>query len=227
MSYILDALRRAEAERRRGAVPDLQTPVWPVAPVPASRRIPWGVMAFTAGLLGAGAFALWWFRVGHPTDTVAAAPPIQPIAAKTVEPPVPATSKPAPEPLAKLKPSPAPPASRPAPPARRADPAPTPAHPPQSAASIPVPTRGTPTPATSTASPPPWISDLPETLRQQLPPLTITGSVYSENPTQRLLIINGQVWAQGTTPAPGVTIETIGRQSTILRWQDRRLRVPH
>ena len=37
MSYILDALRRAQAERGRGSVPDLHTPATPVTGLPVAR----------------------------------------------------------------------------------------------------------------------------------------------------------------------------------------------
>ena len=43
MSYVLDALRRAEAERARGAVPGLNTQplAEPAAPPPQRGPLPW------------------------------------------------------------------------------------------------------------------------------------------------------------------------------------------
>lgn len=40
MSYILDALRRAQAERGRGSVPGLHTPATPAAGLPAADASP-------------------------------------------------------------------------------------------------------------------------------------------------------------------------------------------
>ena len=50
MSYILDALRRAQAERGRGSVPGLHTPATPVTGLPAAHANPargaaWGLAA--------------------------------------------------------------------------------------------------------------------------------------------------------------------------------------
>lgn len=77
MSYILDALRRAQAERGRGSVPGLHTPTSPVA-VPTVQRaapargLPWMVLAALAGV---GAAAGAWWLVRAPSATVAAVVP--------------------------------------------------------------------------------------------------------------------------------------------------------
>ncbi|WP_253940095.1 hypothetical protein [Diaphorobacter sp. JS3050] len=77
MSYILDALRRAQAERGRGSVPGLHTPASPVA-VPTVQRaapargLPWMVLAALAGV---GAAAGAWWLVRAPSATVAAVVP--------------------------------------------------------------------------------------------------------------------------------------------------------
>lgn len=70
-------------------------------------------------------------------------------------------------------------------------------------------------------------SELPETVRAQLPPLKITGAVYSENPAQRLLLINGLVLSQGGSPAKDVTIEEIRAQSTVFSFRGTRFRMSH
>ncbi|MEO6363565.1 MAG: hypothetical protein ABIO71_10075, partial [Caldimonas sp.] len=86
MSYILDALRRADAERERGAVPGLQSQQHPLldddeAP-PRSRGLVWVVVALTVALAAAVA---WNFIGGEPPR---AAPVADPRLATAVPPPM-------------------------------------------------------------------------------------------------------------------------------------------
>ncbi len=74
---------------------------------------------------------------------------------------------------------------------------------------------------------PPLAAALPDNLRGQLPPLTITGSVYSDDPKQRLLLINGLVLRQGGSPAKDVTIEEIRAGSTVFSFRGTRFRLAH
>ena len=94
MSYILDALRRAEADRQRGAVPGLQDQPQPLsapaaAPADDPRRT--GLWALAgAGLLAAGgAAAWWWLKLPGPA-------PVAPVAVMTPAPAVAPTAPPAP-----------------------------------------------------------------------------------------------------------------------------------
>ena len=65
MSYILDALRRAEAERGRGAVPGIHTPAVPVpgaVPVAGPSAIsPVLVAVAVAAVAAVAAGGTWWF----------------------------------------------------------------------------------------------------------------------------------------------------------------------
>ncbi len=83
--------------------------------------------------------------------------------------------------------------------------------------------------APSQAAPPAvrLFSDLPEDLRRQIPPLVITGSVYSDNPDKRLLLVNNQVLPQGSLAAPEVTLEQIQARSSVFSYQGTRFRVAH
>src|SRR3982751_1655175 len=62
MSYILDALRRAEAERERGAVPGLQSQQYAIAEDDAAatppRRLVWAVVGLVLALIAVLAWAL-------------------------------------------------------------------------------------------------------------------------------------------------------------------------
>ena len=98
---------------------------------------------------------------------------------------------------------------------------------PRPAAPAPAPSAQPAAANATTTGLPPLASELPIALRGQLPPLTITGTVYSENPAQRLLLINGLVLSQGGTPAKDVTIEEIRAQSTIFSFRGTRFRLAH
>ncbi len=63
-------------------------------------------------------------------------------------------------------------------------------------------------------------------LRREMPAMSVGGSVYSESPGSRFVIINGQVVREGEGAATGVTVERIGPKSAVLRWRDLRIEVP-
>jgi general secretion pathway protein B len=80
--------------------------------------------------------------------------------------------------------------------------------------------RSKPERAAPAASPPsaarlPALAELPAALRQQVPALAIGGSVYSAQPSARLLIVNGQVLHEGASLAPRLTIEHIRPKSAV------------
>lgn len=212
MSYILDALRRAEAERERerGAVPGVHAQP-ALAPDTADRARPrlsawWGLAA--GGLLGGAVVAaLWWFgREPAP----ATAPPPAPAALA----PVPAAPV---APVAVVAPSPAPLAVVSAPVAV-APPAPAPA---ASVATLPVAKAAAPV----AAKPQQW-GELSAEQKREWPALAVGGSIYSDNASSRFVMINGQVVREGEAAAPGVTLERIGPKSAVLRFKDRRVELP-
>ena len=87
------------------------------------------------------------------------------------------------------------------------------------------PAAGTARPAPA-AEPPTPLAALPPELRRELPPLDIGGSVWSESPASRFVIINGQLVHEGQTAAPGVVVERIAQRSAVLRWRERRIELP-
>ena len=97
----------------------------------------------------------------------------------------------------------------------------------------PVPaTQPTPSKSSQPASPAaapepvePLLSELPEDLRNQIPALTITGSVYASDPRQRLLLINNQVLTQGGQLVAGLTLHEIQPHTAIFSFQQTRFRV--
>ena len=226
MSYILDALRRAEAdrERERGQVPGLHTQALSggeTARATGQRRwLPWagGGLLLLAGI-GAGS---WWASGQHDAPAPAALPavPVSPPVPQPAPAPPAATptvaSTPAPQPAASASPylSPAPPPAVPAPAPRvAATPAPVPAAPPAPA----------PTPV---AEPIPRLAELPESTRRELPRLVISGSVYSDDPASRFVIVNGQVLREGAKLSADLVLEQIGTRELVLRFKGQRYRQP-
>jgi general secretion pathway protein B len=213
MSYILDALRRAEAdrERERGQVPGLHTPA-PSGSEPAPARLRWLPWAGGGLLLLAGIGAGSWLT-GNPREAVVPATA-----------PAPATG-PAPAPVAMPAPAPAMPAAvskPPPPPAASASPYLPPAPPPGVVAATPEP----PPPAPAVEAPVPRLSELPESLRRELPKLAISGSVYSDDPASRFVMVNGEVVREGARLGADLVLEKIGPRELVLRFKGQRFRQP-
>ena len=247
MSLILDALRRADAERERGAVPGLHTPqpMPPVAPGPVSVRTPVIVAALVVCAAAAGGGAAWW-HLRTPAGTTPAVVSVAPVAAPLPAPapapaviaaPVVAVPAPVPVPLPAPAPTPVavaetpPPArkteapvaaAKPATPARAALPPPVQAPTPEPAPPAPV------TPAAPVAPPrPPLLLELAPATRQQLPQLSVSGASYSADPAFRMVIVNGQVAREGDAVANGVVLESIAQRQVVLRGLGQRWAVPY
>ncbi len=237
MSYILDALKRADAERERGAVPGLharQVTTSDNQPA-AGKRSHLGLAIAAPLTLGFLAVGLWLWQKPegatrlasvqpNATITAASAPLVAPVSAAA--PAGPAASAPELAPAVAVLPTVA--ASSPAVSAIVTSAAiSTPAQKPLPSAKVAA-GRTTPT-ATATAPPaaPPLLSELSENFRRALPPLTVSGAVYSDNPGQRLLLVNGQVVTQGGPAAAEVTLEEIGARSSVFSYRGTRFRLAH
>ncbi|MBT9462564.1 general secretion pathway protein GspB [Hydrogenophaga sp.] len=199
MSYILDALQRAEAERDRGRVPGLTSQRVPAHLVARERAAAPRLWRTVVGLIVTlAAVAAWWWAAGprEPQTRPISAP--APLAAPqttsqfAAEPPVPArapeqAAAPALPILAPVRPPTTPPAVEPA---VRAD----------------VPTFG----------------ELSPEARAQLPGVNVSGSTWSKNPALRTLIANGKVVQEGQDIAPGLRLEAIGPRNAVLNHQGLR-----
>ena len=224
MSYILDALKRADAERQHGTVPSLHTrqvttPALQNTSGAQNRR--WLTAGAVLILAAAAAVGGWFWRAPSNdaprqadaqialTSPVASPPPLPALAAPTLLPaPVPAPVTAAPV-APKPKPEPAPKPE--APPRRIAAPKPTPPPPPPAAASAEL----------------PLLSELPDNIRRQIPAMAINGVVYSDNPGQRVLLVNQQVLTQGSQAVPDVKLEEIRPHSSVFSFQGTRFRLAH
>jgi len=93
MSYILDALRRAESERERGSVPGLHSQTVPPTtpdPAPRSPLPPWVAAGVGGAIVLVGVAAWFWLRPGDAPAPVQVQVQVDraPIAAKLATPPL-------------------------------------------------------------------------------------------------------------------------------------------
>jgi general secretion pathway protein B len=255
MSYILDALRRADAERERGAVPNIHAQPYaaPSGESDSARATPpWLWIALA--LLAVAVLTLGWklFAGDAPREQMAAAPvtpapaptPAQgpaPAAAPSMSPQPPVTSTtppPAPVPLQPVQAlpiTPPTPASRAAAtPSRAAASKPAARTEPALAAAASTITTPTTTPAGTPASTPASaveriyaVSELPEDVRRSLPVLPIGGAMYSKNAADRMLIVGGQILHEGDTIAPDLKLEQIRLKSAVFRFKAYRYEVSY
>lgn len=233
MSYILDALKRADAERGQrapsGLPPAAQPPVAP-SPSAASRVKRWSMGVALLALLGAG---VWTWQAQRPSasERTAAAPKQQP--QRPAEPgPTPSASPPVPETV--------PTATAPSPALGVPQDQPSEATGPGAQATAPVPpilaqappplspVKSRPPAAATTVQPAPTVpapatqGPVPDTAQAQI---AVSGSSYSTNPELRMLIVNGQVLKEGQALSPGLTLEIIGPHSAVFNQNGARFNV--
>ena len=222
MSYILDALKRAESERERererGTMPSVHSqPASLPQTTSASRTLFKPVTLLLMGLVAVlFGLALWnGLRLNSPL--------LQPVATLTLPQVPPVVVEPSPLPLVT--------ASSVAvhqPKAETLQPAAS-----RTAPLIAATTRTTtfnPTkiqqPAASKAdlnnAPVVLLSDLSADIRMALPKLVISGSTYSDNPAHRMLIINGQVFHEGDKTAPNLELERIKPKTAVFNFKGQR-----
>ena len=231
MSYILDALRRADAERERGSVPGIhaQPVMLGEADADASRSPRLGVWL---GLgLGLVLIALlgWWLLgrdapqpatlpIATPSLPITA-PPVMVAAPAPVIAPVPAAVA-APAPMALPTPAAVADAAR-KPPLKVA--AATPAKPAPAASKSAARSAVLPASAPPATEPRVYaLSELPDEIRRELPTLAVGGAMYSQNPANRMLIVNGQTFHEGDKLAPGLALEQIRLKSAVLEYKGYR-----
>ncbi len=247
MSYILDALKRAESERSRGEIPGLNAQPMGLSSADtqasASRPV---VAAMAAGAAVVLCGLLWWWfgSGGVPAARDAAsAPDVPPVLAPVAAPA--ATVLPQSVVVSAAVVAPAAPAvaleaARPAaPPAPReaAHTAPLALKAPQrdtaNATSRSKPAAVRPTPAASgvPGSPPPAVdadsrvyalNELPADIRGALPTLAVGGASHSEHAASRMLILNGQVYHEGDRLTAELTLQQIQLRSAVLSFRGYR-----
>ena len=235
MSLILDALRKADAERERGSVPSLHShPVVPVSAETPSKPVArpnwvWIAIGAAVGLAVAAA----WVMVGRD------APPQSAIQVMPAAPSSPATPSGAPA-LAVPAPAgavgaasgtgPLPPAVAPTDAQAVADPAPWRLPEERKAlrpdgkgdAPVPVPVLGN---MPLTQAPVLTREQLPPDIRAALPQFAIGGSMYSPNPAARSLIVNGQLYRERDRLTQDLALEEIKLKAAVFNFRGHRFEV--
>lgn len=214
MSYILDALRKADAQRERDASRGIHAQAASIASSAAvdeaGKRM--GLVAWIAAGVVLAAIAAWFMLRSEPAPVarpaaMSAAPAAAPAPAAT------AITPPPPPPVV----SAAPPATVPAPVQAR------------EAAFSALPTGAPSAAAASAAAAPvaPVVAPIAGGLPADAPRLAISGGVYSPNPAQRMLIVGGQVFNEGSEVAPGVKLESIHARTAVLSFRGGRYTVAY
>ena len=235
MSYILDALKKAESERKLGSVPNVHTAA-PHAALASNEHnsrkwLPWLSAALTLAILLLG---LAWLQIWRQQAPAVPNPTPEAVAAKTV-----LVDNIAPVPLpvpAQIKPAPVstPPDNKPPPPKPIKTIVPAQALAPvvKHEESTPVTQVATP-PVTEPSSPSPQpdenqlgtIRDLPSNIRLEIPAFVVNGYIYAKNPADRSVLINQRLLHEGDQIAPELTLEKMIPKGAILNYKGYRYRV--
>jgi general secretion pathway protein B len=231
MSYILEALKKAQAERQLGDAPTIHAPqpVHVAAPRAATGRRPLLLGLGAIVVVGAGAL-LYWRQADAPVKLVA---PSARAPAAVVPVPVPAAPAPAPAsvptPAARTPERPANEleVSAPPPPVRKA-PRPAETAPPAQARAAAKPVAAPPAPAAPAPEDSlPFLQQLPESVRGQVPRVTFGGYMYSANPADRLLLVDKTLRHEGEEVAPGLVLEKLLPRAAVMNYRGTRYRVAY
>ena len=219
MSYILEALKKSQAERQLGELPSIHAPQVQLNSAPdmdGARRLP--------VLLGVGAVclvaALLWLWQPWQAGVPVTAPVTVPVPLAAAPAPVPApvpVPAPAPAPTPAVVAAPAPVSVRPAP---------QPARPAPVASAVPI--AAAPLPAAAAVEEViPGLRDLPEPIQRQIPPIALGGYIYSKDPADRLLLIDKVLRHEGEEVAPGLVLDKLQPKAAIFSFKGYRYRVPY
>jgi general secretion pathway protein B len=239
MSLILDALRRADAERERerGAVPGLHAQPEAllsedIRPRPGARRWHWlaigALLALSAVLasyiVGRESPRQIAATVNPPAPTApAAAAPAAPAAADSLQPVAAAPSQPVAEPAPwptveqrEVAAASAPRSEAKTPPASAS-----------AGASMDASMDGSTHASTHAPIQAPLYTreQLPQNVRAELPSLTIGGAMYSATPANRSLIVNGRLYRENDQLATDLLLEQIKPKAAVLKFKGYRFQI--
>ena len=221
MSLILEALRKSEAERRRGSTPDVAMELPPV-PAPRARTTPaWLLPAIVCGAIVL--FAIWWWSQRDTRDASLAAneTPVatSPVAEPRIESPAQPVVIARPAQAAATTATSTTATTTPTTTARTPDVSPTPP-------SIPQPPRLQAVPPPAPLPPPefaqPAVADIDTT---SIPPVKLSMHMWDEAPARRFVILNGQRMAEGDRNGDLLLVE-IQRNGVVVERNGQRARVP-
>lgn len=210
MSYILEALKKAEAQRGQGQVPGIHdqhmAPEFSGAASPGGQSLLiWIIMAMGLMMIGLLVWALWQpespatqpmvvVREAAPVAKVAPAAPVVALTHATANaPPMAAPQAPALPSRYERK-----------------------AHNEDLQAPPPAEAKRTAQPEADE------LPDLPEAMKPQLPKLAFGGAMHSDTPANRMLIVNGQLLHEGDAISNDLTLERIQLKQATFRYKGYR-----
>ncbi|HJV73357.1 MAG TPA: general secretion pathway protein GspB [Noviherbaspirillum sp.] len=219
MSYILEALKKAESERQSGTSHAAALPpgLDALARKPqASTKKPWlwlGFALLIAALAGAAFIA---FRDEPPAAAVAENPVPPPHTAALSAAAAPEIASP---PLAPIAPPAAPP-EKPKEKIAKKNPDK------KQLAAIPEQT-AKPAQGGKADDHIVTLHDLPEQIRREIPAFTIGGYIYSGNRADRSVLINNRLLREGDNIAPGLVLEQMTPNGVVLSYKGHRYRASY
>lgn len=232
MSYILEALKKSQAERQLGELPSIHAPQVQLhdgAASASARRMPVWLALGGLTVAVAAALLLW-----QPWQAAATAPALTPaVLAQAVPAPMPVAVPPAvpvpvPAPAPVTQVTSVPPAATAAPVHHARSVAEPKQETPGQAVSPPVAAPAPAVPPTPAAEESvPGMRDLPEPIQRQIPAIAIGGYIYSKNPADRLLLIDKVLRHEGEELAPGLVLEKLQPKAAIFSFKGYRYRVPY
>ncbi|USX25656.1 general secretion pathway protein GspB [Oxalobacteraceae bacterium OTU3CINTB1] len=224
MSYILEALKKAQAERQLGNSPTLHAPtLQSMDRSSAAARLKKPLLLVIVAM--SVVIAALLFIVLKPAAAPADAPAAPVFATQTPVQVVADNSAPLPAPVAALPP---PVATLTPAPRKHADPqtmpaAPAPAANANPSAAPPAPSK----PAVAFEEPVQNLRDLPEPIQRSIPQVAVGGYIYSKNPSDRLLLIDKVLRREGDEVAPGLKLEKLNPKEAVFNFKGYRYRVPY
>jgi general secretion pathway protein B len=201
MSYILDALKKAEQERQQGSVPTLQHAVLAST---AARKPPYmayalGAITLTGAGLVAGILQPWR------SDTIPAPVPVTTVA---VPPPTVAVTAPRPvsaQPVAPINTAPV-------------------VVPVAKAVTVAPPAAPEPVAHAAGDDILPTLDMLPADLRQGIPPLNVLMHAYSASPKDRLVMVNNKPLHEGDRLTTDLALERIVPDGMVFNYRGTRFK---
>jgi general secretion pathway protein B len=228
MSFILDALKKSDQQRQRGATPTLPTAPVAIAAPKQPMFLYYGLLA--AVVLATG-IVIGWLRPWQAeqpataTETVAAKPLI-PASYQTAVAPLPeppemakktAQELPATNSTSTVQPAPMVAAMKPDMPA----PAKAETYSAPPAATVPMPVKPVDAAQDQKVVP---LAELPLQVQQEIPAMTIPLHAYSSKPRDRLVSINDRMLREGESLTPGLRLEQITPDGLIFSYKGYRFR---
>jgi len=251
MSYILEALKKAQAERQLGNAPTIHAPAPSYAAPRAGQGAQRRYLALGVGVvvIAAGVALLWPRLAGEapvrlaavtpPAAVPATAPATVPATAPVATPAPPAAVLPTAAPVAQPAPAPAPAlAPAPAPVAEtrpvRVKPAPAPVVPAASSPPQPSPQQREAAPAAPAVAQQPvgddqlrTLQQLPDALQREIPKVAFGGYIYSPTPGESLLLVDKMLRREGEEVAPGLVLERLTPKAAVMNYRGTRYRAAY